>query len=297
MPEVKKHKTCLISGSTDLRALKGYEKHHLVKSYPVGFVFCSVIPTEEELMINYARYSRAEYLSPITVSRYNKLLDQFEKYRKTNQLLDIGCGTGNFLQLARERGWQVHGTEYTDQAIKVCKDKGIQMHQGKLDPAWFLAGSFDIITSFEVIEHINNPLSEVQNIRTLLREKGLFYFTTPNFNALERFLLKDNYNIIAYPEHLSYYTPKTIHYLLKKNQFEKKKLVSTGISLTRIKTSLQAANNAKVTEQYISSVSTDELLRKKIDSNLVMNFLKNAMNLFLTFLGIGNSIKGWYIKK
>ncbi len=294
----EEHKACLISGDTNIKKLRGYEKNYLVKSSSVGFVFCSKIPSESELIEVYSsKYTREDYLSPITVLRYNKLLDQFDKYRKTNKLLDVGCGVGNFLELAKKRGWEVFGTEYTDKAIQVCQSKGISMHQGVLTSKWFNPEEFDIITSFEVIEHINNPIEEVNNINQLLRKGGLFYFTTPNFNALERFILKADFNIISYPEHLCYYTPKTINYLLTNNNFKKVKLSTTGFSLTRIKTSIELSENRKMTEEYVSANSTDEKLRVKIESNFFLKLIKNTLNTVLSFIGMGNAIKGWYEKK
>ncbi len=98
------------------------------------------------------------------------------------------------------------GTEYTYKAIDICKSLNINMQHGKLNPALYENEMFDIITSFEVIEHINNPQEEIKNIKKLLRSGGLFYFTTPNFNSLERYIRKEKYTVISYPEHLSYYT-------------------------------------------------------------------------------------------
>jgi 2-polyprenyl-3-methyl-5-hydroxy-6-metoxy-1,4-benzoquinol methylase len=287
----QQHTHCLISGSDILKPVKGYEKIFLVKS-PVGFVFCSRIPTEEELVDHYNTiYPRNDYLSPITVKRYNELLDDFERYRKTGRLLDVGCGVGYFLTEAKKRGWEVYGTEYTEDAICICEQRGINTKKGKLNAAWYEKESFDIVTSFEVIEHIYNPREEVKNINQVLRKGGLFYFTTPNFNAIERFILKEQYNVIQYPEHLSYYTKKTIHYLLTKNGFQRKRLQTTGISFTRIKTSRNKKNI-----DFITSDSKDERLRAGFEKNAAMQLVKKMLNGVLSFFGVGASLKGWYIK-
>lgn len=167
------------------------------------------------------------------------------------------------------------------------------MRQGKLDPSWFPEGTFDVITSFEVIEHINNPVEEIRNINKILRTGGLFYFTTPNFNAVERFFLRSNYNVIGYPEHLSYYTKRTVNYLLSNNGFRKKKLRTTGISLTRIRTSLN--KNSK--EDYVGETSADEKLRIQLEKNKFSAFIKRSINGVLDGLGVGSSMKGWYEKQ
>ena len=289
-PSLPEHKSCLISDSPDLKVLKGYEKSYLVKS-PVGFVFCSRIPTDEELVKHYEGYSREEYLSPVTIKRYHELLDSFAKFRKTGRLLDVGCGVGAFLKEAKKRGWEVYGTEFTDEAIKKCTSEGIMMKKGKLDPSWYEPEAFDVVTSFEVIEHINNPVEEVRHIHQVLRKGGLFYVTTPNFNAIERFILKDKYNVIQYPEHLSYYTKKTLDYLLSKNGFRKWKIRTTGVSLATIKSSLGTSREA-----IVSPTSSDEIIRSKMEESRLLHLFKVVTNYFLNLFSLGSSMKGWYIK-
>ena len=177
------HNYCIVCSSGRLEDLEGYSKNYLTKCSDCGFVFAKRIPSERELVEHYDQYGRNDYLSPITIKRYNEILDQFEPYRKTNKLLDVGCGIGYFLEVAKKRGWEVYGTEYTDEAMRICSDKGIEMSHGALEDDTFDSGTFDIITSFEVIEHINNPAEDAQYIHKFLRKGGLFYLTTPNFNS------------------------------------------------------------------------------------------------------------------
>lgn len=285
------HKKCLLCNSQRISALSGFEKAHLCTCQSCGFVFAQKIPTQKELVEHYEGYQRNDYLSPITIKRYHELLDKFEPYRKTGRILDVGCGIGYFLEVAKERNWKVYGTEYTDDAIKICSDKGITMQQGKLDPNGFEPGSFDIITSFEVIEHINNPLEEINNFNKLLRIGGLVYVTTPNFNSLLRYRLKDQYNVITYPEHLSYYTPKTIKRLFVQRGFKKLSITTTGISLTRLKTSKGTSSQA-----FISADSDDEQLRNQIETKWHLQLVKKIINTTLSLLGVGDSLKGWFIK-
>jgi len=289
---MNQHNTCLVCNSIDLKPLKGYESTHLCKCQSCGFVFAQAIPTQQELEKHYEGYSRNDYLSPVTIKRYHELLDYFEQFRKTGKLIDVGCGIGYFLEEAKKRGWEVFGTEYTDEAIKICESKGITMKKGKLNPNSFEPESFDVITNFEVIEHINNPQEEIQNFNQILRKGGLAYITTPNWNALLRYRLKAAYNVIVYPEHLSYYTPKTLKRLFKSKGFHALKVLATGISITRLKTS-----SGKSDQEYISETSDDELLRNKIEKNQLLQFAKSAVNKSLTLLGVGGSLKGYFMKK
>lgn len=285
------HTKCLISGSTVLTNLKGYENNYLVKCKSCGFVFCSRIPTDNEILTHYHNYPIGYGTdSKITIKRINELLDEFEKFRKINKLLDVGCGPGLFLIEAKKRGWEVFGTEYTDKQLEYLKKKGITALKGKLNDKSFENENFDVIISSEVLEHINNPIEEIKNFHRLLRKGGLLYITTPNFNAIERFLLKGDYNIIEYPEHLCYYTPKTINFLLSNNGFKKLKITTTGISIAQIRKGLLKKKNQRANE-----VISDERLRESLEKGFNKK-IKKIINFFLNLFGIGNSLKAWYIK-
>lgn len=288
---MSQHTNCIICYSTNLKYLPTYKKAFLCKCQACSFVFSKQIPSDEQLQTYYKGYGRNGYLSPITIKRYNELLDQFEPFRKTNKLLDVGCGTGFFLEQAKSRGWEVYGTELSEDAIKICAEKGFHIKKGLVNPTNYEPAMFDVITSFEVIEHINNPRIELKSFNTLLRKGGLVYLTTPNFNSLLRYRLKAAYNVITYPEHLSYYTPKTLNSVFKQSGFYRLKLEATGISLTRFKTSTGKSN-----QRIISSTSDDEKIRNKVENRWYLQLTKGLINSILTSIGKGDSLKGWFIK-
>ena len=288
---MNEHHKCLVCSSKVLLDLHDYMDHHLSQCKKCGFVFAKKIPSDKELEEHYKGYGRNDYLSPITIKRYNELLNTFEEFRKTNKILDVGCGIGYFLEVAKERGWDVYGTEYTDEAIQICSSKGINMQKGILSSGNYQNEEFDIITSFEVIEHINNPIDELTNFYKVLRKGGLVYLTTPNFNSLLRYRLKSEYNVICYPEHLSYYTPKTLKKLFTCVDFKTKKIESTGISLTRLKTSKGVSK-----QSFISKESDDEKIRSQIENKKHLQFLKYLVNRILTIIGKGDALKGYFIK-
>ncbi len=292
-----KHKHCLICNSDKLKKLpRYYERHQLVQCQSCGLAFMENIPTLDELNNYYSQYSYAAddtgYFSPITVQNYNKLLDEFERFRKTNKMLDIGCGRGWFLIEAQKRGWEVYGTEYSQEAIKICESNGLKMKAGKLESDTFEPGEFDVITSFEVMEHINNPVEEVRNIHKFLRKGGMFYLTTPNYNAYLRYNFKEEYDIFVYPEHLTFYSKSTIKKLLTENGFKSYKILTTGISLSRQRPLKDSYNE----ERLISEKSSDEQLRQTISNKWYLGYAKNVANKVLTVLGVGLSLKGYFIK-
>ncbi len=275
---------CLLCGSAQLTSLRGYEQHFLVQCTVCDFVFSKRIPTIGELNAHYALYSRAGAISEITLKRYNELLDTFEPYRKTNNLLDVGCGDGFFLIEARKRNWKVFGTEFTSKAIDVCLQKGIQMTNSPLNPQHYHPESFDVITSFEVIEHINTPQTELQSFHSLLRKGGVLYITTPNFNSLSRIILKSKWNVIEYPEHLSYYTVQTLCVLGRNHRFKCITAKTTGISINRFRATIC---NPQFTEMSYS----DEEMRQRSENRIIFRLLKSMINAILNVTRKGDAMK------
>ena len=288
------HKSCLVCKGIKIHALQGYERHDLLSCSDCGFVFMRKIPTNNELENYYAVYAyenEKEMPEPTRIS-LESLLDTFEKYRKNNRILDVGCGEGWILELALKRGWQSYGTEFSSKAIEICEKKGIKMHAGVLNPKNIKEKDFDVIVSSETIEHINNPREELANIHQLLRKGGLLYLTTPNFNSYLRRMMKDKYAIIKYPEHLSYYTTTTLNKLLKETGFSKARLMTTGISLSHYELSNIADN-----KRDFSKKNADEKLRRKIAKSSTLRFIKKSVNAGLSLLSVGMTLKAFYTKK
>jgi 2-polyprenyl-3-methyl-5-hydroxy-6-metoxy-1,4-benzoquinol methylase len=281
----RSHKACLLTGAEDLVPLKGYEKDYLVKSKSSGFVFSSRIPELSELQKHYVDYPRVTELPELTKKRYAAILNRFEEFRSSSNILDVGCGNGLFLLEAKKRGWNVFGTEFTDDAVEFCKSNGIDMKKGSLNPGDFVAGQFDVVTSFEVIEHINNPLEESLNFHQLLRKGGLLYITTPNFNCVERFILGPSYDIIEYPEHISYYTARTLRLLFEAQGFQTRKMEATNIDFSKFKASKNSSGN---------TASSD--MRESVEGSVILRSIKVLVNGILNFFNIGNALKGWFIK-
>lgn len=287
------HTACLLCGEQRIPLLPGYERHGLVKCKGCGFVFMGRIPTDKELGDFYSTYAYSEDkpLSPHTAKAYDLLLDEFEPYRKLNRLLDVGCGTGLFLARAKQRGWEVYGTEYSDAAIRICTAKGLTMVQGPLDPLKMPVREFDVITSLEVLEHVTDPRTEIASLHALLRKDGLLYCTTPNFNAVLRYRFKAGFSIIEYPEHLGYFTRRTLTRAFEAPGFRKQRFLTTGISFTRFQTSLQSPEAPMALPN-----DPDEEMRDRISGKWYFGVGKKLLNTLLTMTGTGMSLKAYFTK-
>lgn len=253
-------------------------------------VFSRRIPTDQELYDYYDGYRR-EFISEITLRRYDEILEGLEGYRQTNNLLDVGCGAGYFLLRAQERGWNVFGTEFTDEAVQHCRSKGVTMHQGQLDHTAFQGLQFDVITSFEVIEHIHNHREELGHFDRLLRPGGAAYLTTPNFNSLSRKVMGARWGMVHYPEHLTYFTPISMKRMFEPRGYDVKKIVTTGLSISQLKNHFLGTNESHNTEG-----SSDQQLRERMEASSSMGTVKRIANHVLNAFQLGDTIKATFVK-
>lgn len=288
--------TCIVCGSSDLNPLEGFKTVQLTRCRSCRMVFSPDVPSEDTLKTHYGNYPLFISVTETTKKRYNQILDKLEQYRQTNRLIDVGCGEGFFLEEAKRRGWEVYGTEYADLYIQIGERKGFQMQQGILDESRYEAGSFDVVTSFEVIEHLLTPVPEVRKFHTLLRAGGALYLTTPNFNSISRKTLGSRWSAICWPDHLSYYTPATLDFLLRNAGFQRKQLLTTGVSLERFRQTLTGSRHGEKKHETDEYRSLDHNLQEVLEKRTLLRWLKAIINRMLTFTSTGDAMKVLYEK-
>jgi 2-polyprenyl-3-methyl-5-hydroxy-6-metoxy-1,4-benzoquinol methylase len=265
--------------------MRDYSRAYLVHCASCGLKFANRSPTETELTAHYQDYGHWQD-SPLTRQRYRELLRSFEPERRTNKLLDVGCGAGMFLEEARTGGWDVSGTEYGEGPIALARTRGLHVVQAPVTDETFTANSFDVVTAFEVFEHVRDPRHEAIVIAKVLRPGGLLYCTTPNFDSLSRRVLGPRWRIIEYPEHLWYFTACTIREWLGRFGFVAEKIWSSGVSVTHLRDSMPGPCGA-----VTPPTCDDEHIRRAIERFGVLRFAKVAVNAGLSALGAGDTLK------
>ena len=144
-------------------------------------------------------------------------LKSIENVIKKGIILDIGCSSGYFLDIAKSRGWTTFGIELGKKEAKIAKsfhkvfEKDIQ-HLDK-------SQKFDVITMWDVIEHIKNGNKSLKYMRERLRKNGLIFFQTPNVNSLAARILQEKCNVFDGLEHVNLYDETTMRLLAQRNGF------------------------------------------------------------------------------
>jgi len=159
----------------------------------------------------------------------SKLLKSFERFKKSNYLLDVGCFKGFLLYTASQRGWRVVGTEVSKSATHFAREHLQQRVDigDLLDMSWLENLDFDVITLLDVIEHLSSPHRYLKKTDASPRAGGLLYLETANFNSLPKFLLGDKWTVF-HSIHRYYFSPKTIKRMLRQAGFQQIRIRTMG---------------------------------------------------------------------
>lgn len=135
------------------------------------------------------------------------------------RLLDVGCSIGLFVDIAKRRGWDAHGVELSDKARRVAKAKfGLDLYDKPLEELGLDTGAFDVVTLWEVLEHLQQPREILVQCRRLLRKNGTLVILVPNADSLTVRMLWNRAATFGWG-HLWYFTPAALKKMLEKIGF------------------------------------------------------------------------------
>ncbi|MCR8667232.1 class I SAM-dependent methyltransferase [Aestuariibaculum sp. M13] len=198
------------------------EEFRLIKNSDFGFLETTPQPSLEKLP-DY--YKSEDYISHTDAKRntfekvyhivrsyaLNKklqLINSFSSESKT--ILDIGCGTGDFLQTAQKNGWTVFGIEPNKEARGVANQK---THDSVFDVdqlSKFENYSFDVITLWHVLEHLSDLEDQISNFKKLLKPNGTLVIAVPNFKSYDAKYYKSFWAAFDVPRHLWHFDADSI---------------------------------------------------------------------------------------
>lgn len=156
----------------------------------------------------------------IDTNKYNYGLEFIETMRPSKGLLvDIGAGSGLFLKVARDHGWDVSGVEFNSKGVENIKSMGIEVFDKPLEDEIYRSGSVDVVSIWEVLEHINTPNEFLRQISTILKPGGLLFICVPNINALVTSILHEKARTFGGHTHVNFFSITTLSAMLKNNGF------------------------------------------------------------------------------
>lgn len=142
-------------------------------------------------------------------------IKEFTNLKKNSKLLDFGCGYGAFIDaVKKDKFFQACGLDFDQDSLNFCKSRNLDV----IAYDHFLKSKekYDIITFFDVVEHLDDPLNHLNLIANKLKKSGYFLFYTPNLNSLSSMIMGPEHNMFSPFDHLCFYQEESFQYLSKK---------------------------------------------------------------------------------
>jgi SAM-dependent methyltransferase len=190
-------RSCPICGSRNAKKLgaRGGRAHHEAKGVETNVVRCnecSLIYTHPTLMPLTNPYDKE------SAEEYFQLHDEQQKVRKgetlaafaesvlggPGRMLELGCGRGELLRGAVNRGWSARGVEMTDDFIRVARSHGVEIEQSPIEQCKSLDETYDVVMLAAILEHLYDPMETLNRIKNAVRPGGLLFIDVPNEASL-----------------------------------------------------------------------------------------------------------------
>jgi 2-polyprenyl-3-methyl-5-hydroxy-6-metoxy-1,4-benzoquinol methylase len=219
---------CNLCGSVERRPYRPGTGLGLVRCERCRLVYVHPRPGLAEIAAVYdERYFRSEDSGTVGYADYlgdeanirrtfARRLERLERWVRPGRVLDVGCAAGFFLDEARRRGWTPQGLDVSAFAVQYARTRfGCDVRHAGLLEASLPAAAYDLVTMWDVIEHVPDPAACVRRAAELLRPGGLLALATPDLGSLPARLTGARW--IGYKlsrEHLYYFERRTLRRLL-----------------------------------------------------------------------------------
>jgi len=210
-----------------------HESFELYSCIDCGFVLTQNFPSHDTIG---KYYEASEYVSHSDTKQgiVNRMYHAVRKYmlkkklkfvckqsgKQTGKMLDVGCGTGYFLNAAKQKGWETVGIEKSEHARNLAINRfeltvKSEDHLNTLPPE-----SFDVITLWHVLEHLENLNEIMDSLHNLLLPDGTAVIAVPNCSSYDAQHYQTYWAAYDVPRHLWHFTPQTMKFLANKFNFQ-----------------------------------------------------------------------------
>lgn len=266
---------CPVCGSESQHPFLEAEDHNvsndlfkIVECKDCSFRFTSPIPTEETIgdyykSDNYVSHSGTKKglvnrVYHIVRSRAIKQKENLaSKYTKDKTILDIGCGTGDFLGYCKAHNWNTMGLEPDVSARKIALEKNAIEAKNLSHLYEIEENTFDVISMWHVLEHVYNLNEDIEQYKKILKKQGTLMVAVPNCSSKDAEHYKASWAAYDLPIHLYHFRPENMKRLFSKHGMEVIEILPM-----------------KFDSYYISMVS-EKYKRGNIFSGLINGFKSN----------------------
>ncbi len=177
-------------------------------------VYANAVHTDEYLEI-----LKSENQRKFDEIKFNYGLDIASRFIPNGKVLDVGCSIGVFLQVAQKRDWQANGLEFNKKAYEYALGNNLNVDYKPLDASKFRDIKFDLITMWDLLEHVVNPRELLSTVYNHLSGNGALLVLTPNINSLAARIMHEHCNVFEGWAHVSLFSDDTLMRILDESGY------------------------------------------------------------------------------
>lgn len=232
--------------------------------------------------------------------RFAELLGQFATRCEGRRLLDVGCGLGQLVKVAGDRGWDSLGIDQSSTAVQIANRLGANVERRDFFSEELDGRRFDVIVMTELVEHVARPRDFLERAFRMLAPGGLFYVTTPNFDSLTRRVVGGAWDPI-HPQHVSYFVTETLVRCVREAGFRLREVGSRNTSPGVMRQALQRrwrTHEEPAAEPVAATFSAGDTqrLRRAIRGSKALTLLLDWTNRALSVAHAGDTLVVWATK-
>ena len=203
----------------------GYGHHaQIVQCVHCGYVYANPRWSETELLTAYTAVTDDMYVQErtgreLTFQKHLQAMEKVVGSADGRSLLDVGAYIGVFVEIAMAAGWAVCGVEPSNWAALEAQKQGLNVINGTQDAPQLNGRQFDVITMWDVIEHVDDPSAEIAKSYQLLKPGGWLVVHTMDIDSFMARLMGRRWPWLM-DMHLHYFSQKTLAQMLTQNGFE-----------------------------------------------------------------------------
>ncbi len=266
------------------------EEFELIQNSEYGFLETTPQPPSDKLP---GYYQSEDYIShtdskrnlfekayhvvrSISLKKKLNLINSYASQEKN--LLDVGCGTGDFLEIAQQNNWHVSGIEPNEKARNIANKKTNNTVFKTDQLLKFESNSFDVITLWHVLEHLPNLEEQMATFKTLLKPNGTLIIAVPNYKSFDAIHYKQFWAAYDVPRHLWHFNKASISKLVAKFNFKVDRIKPMWFDVfyvSLLSEKYKTGTMRPVKGFYIGMLSNLKALRSKEASSLIYT-IKNT---------------------
>lgn len=206
-----------------------HEFYRLLRCSDCSLVWLGNAPSAAEMHHHYTEayhrlISGAGENSP---DRWRDRIQTLKRHKHSGAMLDLGCSSGGFLGFFQDESWKLYGIEMSAECAKRAEARtGAHVFVGDILDAPFSPESFDVITCFDVLEHLYEPRQVMKKVAEWLKPGGVFYVQVPNIDSAEARVFGTYWHGLELPRHLFHYSPVSLRRLGKRVDLSEVSLVT-----------------------------------------------------------------------